>query len=105
MWKNLSFLCSQAFRGQHEDTAENRALIFAEMSSTGNESWGIQKFELPITYGRYHNSLAKSFSRELAKEENKFSYLYKCKLPEFQSKMLPIAENYEEIQISNDNES
>ena len=117
----ISMFTSQAFRGQHEDTTENRALIkingdsisgsgefcdiLAQMSSTGNESWGINKLELPITYGRYHNPLAKSFSRELAKQGHKFSYLYKCKSTEFQSKMLSIAENYEEVQISNDNDS
>ena len=110
MWKKsiISIFTSQAFRGHHEDNAENRALIkingdsisgsgefcniLVEMSWVGNESWGIKKFELPITYGRYHNPFAKSFSREFAKQGNKFSYLYKCKSTEFQSKMLSIAE-------------
>ena len=55
----ISMFTSQAFKGQHEDTAENRAIIkingdsisgsndfcdfLAEMTSTGNESWGISK--------------------------------------------------------------
>ena len=75
----ISMFTSQAFKGQHEETAENRAIIkingdsisgsddfchiLAEMTSIGNGSWGIAKLPLPITYGRYHNPLAKSFQR------------------------------------------
>ena len=55
----ISMFSSQTYRGQDEDTVENRAIIkingdsisgsddfcriLAEMSSTGNEAWGIQK--------------------------------------------------------------
>ena len=76
----ISMFSEQTFRGQNEDTAENRAIIkingdsisgaddfcdvLAEMSVEGNQSWGIQKLTLPITYGRYNNPLAKAFARE-----------------------------------------
>ena len=88
----ISMFTSQAFKGQHEETAENRAIIkingdsisgsddfchiLAEMTSIGNGSWGIAKLPLPITYGRYHNPLAKSFQREFQKQGRKFTYLY-----------------------------
>ena len=111
----ISMFTSQAFKGQHEDTAENRAIIkingdsisgsndfcdfLVEMKSTGNESWGISKLPLPITYGRYHNPLAKAFKRESEKQGRKFAYLYKWNSIEFKHKMNSIAEDYIEVQI------
>ena len=107
---------SQTFRGQHEDTAENRAIIkingdsisgsesfcdtLAEMSFEGVESWGIDKLTLPITYGRYNNSLAKSFAREISKQGRKFSYLYDCSSDMFNASIKAIAESYQEVQIT-----
>ena len=101
---------SQAFKGQHTETAENRAIIkinddsisgsedfchiLAEMTSTGNDDWEISKLPLPITYGRYHNSLAKAFQREF----RKFTYLYNCN-SDFQNIMDSIARDYMEVQI------
>ena len=95
---------NQTFRNQHEDTAEKRAIIkinaedfcdiLAEMTVSGNETCGIQKLTLPITYGRYHSELAKAFAREYAKQGQKFDYLYKCKSDSFQDQMRFIASNY-----------
>ena len=118
----ISMFEKQTFRNQDEDTAENRAIIkingdsisgaedfcdiLAEMTSSGNETWGIQKLTLPITYGRYHSELAKAFAREYAKQGQKFDYLYKCKSDSFQEQMRSIASNYEEVnfQLMDDDE-
>ena len=113
----ISMFTSQAFtgKGQHEETAENRAIIkingdsisgsedfchvLAEMTSTGNDDWGISKLPLPITYGRYHNPLAKAFQREFQKQGSKFTYLYNCNSTDFQNNMDSIAKDYMEVQI------
>ena len=112
----ISMFSEQTFRGQHEDTAENRAIIIkingdsisgaddfcdvlAEMSVEGNHAWGIQKLTLSITYGRYNNPLAKAFAREYAKQGRKFSYLYKCNTDTFQEKMQQISSSYKEVQF------
>ena len=111
----ISMFTSQAFKGQHEETAENRAIIkinddsisgsedfchvLAEMTSTGNDDWGISKLPLPITYGRYHNPLAKAFQREFQKQGSKFTYLYNCNSTDFQRNMDSIAKDYMEVKI------
>ena len=90
----ISMFENQTFRNQHEDTAENRAIIkingdsisgaedfcdiLAEMTVSGNEAWGIQKLTLPIPYRRYRNELAKAFAGEYAKKRQIFDYLYEC---------------------------
>ena len=64
----ISIFQSQAFRGQHEETAENRAFIkcnvgtiiggqefceiLANMSVNGVPEWGIDQLTLPMRYGR-----------------------------------------------------
>ena len=106
---------SQAFKGQHEETAENRSIIkingdsisgfedfchvLVEMTSTGNDDWGISKFPLPITYGRYRNPLAKAAQREFQKQGSKFTYLYNCNSTDFQKNMDSIAKDYMKVQI------
>ena len=67
------------------------------VSFSGVEEWGINKLTLPITYGRYHNPLAKAFARELAKKGQKFSYLYECGSEKFKASMDSIASNYNKI--------
>ena len=75
----ISIFQSQEFRGQHEETAENRAFIkcngdtisggqefcgiLANISVNCIPEWGINKLTLPIRYGRYENGIAKSFAR------------------------------------------
>ena len=75
----ISIFQSQAFRGQHEETAENRAFIkcngdtisggqefcgiLASMSVKDIPEWGIDALTLPIRYGRYQDGIAKSFKR------------------------------------------
>ena len=110
----ISVFSSQTFQNQHEETAENRAIIkingdsisgaqsfcdiLSEMSFSGIESWGINKLTLPITYGRYHNPLAKAFQRELSKQGQKFSYLYECGSASFTTSMQNLARNYIDIE-------
>ena len=69
------------------------------MTSIDNSSWGISKLPLPITYGRYHNLLAKAFQHEFQKQGRKFTYLYHCNSSEFQNKMNSIARDYVEVEI------
>ena len=116
----ISSFISQAFRGQHEDTAENRAIIkvngdsvsgafefcdtLAEMSYEGLPEWGIQKLTLPITFGRYHNALAKSFAREETKKGRKFNYMYNCNSEAFSINMKKITETFQEVDITEQND-
>ena len=109
---------SQTFQNQHESAAKNRAIIkingdsisgaqsfcdiLSEMSFTRIEPWGINKLTLPITYGRYHNPLAKAFQRELRKQGQRFSYLYECESTVFKTSMEKLAQNYRDIEILND---
>ena len=115
----ISIFSTQAFRGQHEDTAENRAIIkingdtiagaddfcavLAEMSATGIPEWGIDQLTLPIKYGRYaSNPIAKAFARIQSKKGNKFDYMYKCKGENFSQKMNQIGSNFREIKMKFD---
>ena len=73
--------------------------VFAEMTSTRNDDWEISKLPLPITYGRYHNPLAKAFQREFQKQWSKFTYLYNLNSTESENNMDSIARDYIEVQI------
>ena len=68
----------------YASSAAEKRVCRNEDSSTGNEPWGISKLPLAITYGRYHNPLAKAFKREFEKQGQDFTYLYKCKSIAFQ---------------------
>ena len=112
----ISIFSSQAFRGQHEDTAENRAIIkingdtiggaedfctvLSEMSTTGVPEWGIDQLTLPIKYGRYaSNPIAKAFARIQSKKGSKFDYMYKCKGENFSQRMSQIGNSFREVQM------
>ena len=106
---------AQAFRGQHEETAEHRAFIkingdtiagaedfcgvLAKMSVKGVPEWGIDSLTLPIRYGRYENSIAKSFETIQSKKGKKFSYMYQCKSDDFRSKSKQIASTFTEVKV------
>ena len=112
----ISMFSAQAFRGQHEDTAENRAIIkingdtivgaedfcsvLAEMSVKGVPEWGIDPLTLPIRYGRYVNSVAKGFQKIESQKAKKFDYMYKYKGENFALKMNQIASGFEEVEMN-----
>ena len=88
----ISMFEKRTFRNQHEDTAENMAIIkingdsisgaedfcdvLAEMTVSGDEAWGTQKLTLPITYGRYHSELTKAFARKYIRETRTKIWLF-----------------------------
>ena len=87
----ISIFQSQAFRGQHEETAENRVFIkcngdtisggqevcgiLANMSVNGIPEWGIDKLTLPIRYGQYQKGIMTLFERIQSLSEKKFEYI------------------------------
>ena len=109
----ISIFQSQAFRGQHKETSENRAFIkcnrdtisggqkfcriLANMSVNGIPEWGIDKLTLPIRYGRYENGIAKSFARIQSLKGSKFEYIYKCKGEGFTHRMKQIGSTFKEL--------
>ena len=112
----ISIFSSQSFRGQHEDTAENRAFIkingdtiggaedfckvLAEMSVKGVPEWEIEKLTLPIKYGRYaKNPIAKAFARIESKKSTRFDYMYKCKGENFTNKMKQIGKTFQVVEM------
>ena len=84
----ISIFSSQTFRGQHEDTAENRSFIkingdsiagsedfcsaLAKMSVQGITDWGINPLALPICYiwtlREFHRKAFQDHSKSNRKE-------------------------------------
>ena len=111
----ISIFSSQTFRGQHEDTAENRSFIkingdsiagsedfcsaLAKMSVQGITDWGINPLALPICYGRYENSIAKHFKTIQSQTGKKFDYMYKCQGEAFTLRMNAIANEFQEVRL------
>ena len=105
----------QAFRGQHEETAENRAIIkingdtiagaeafchvLDEMNDKGLSEWGIDPLTLPIRYGRYENTIAKNFQTIESQKGKRFSYMYKCKGQDFRNKANQIATGFSKVTV------
>ena len=111
----ISMFSAQAFRGQHEETAENRAIIkingdtiadaedfcrvLAEMSVKGLPEWDIDPLTLPIRYGRYENTIAKSFQTIESQKGKKFSYMYMCKGQDFRNKENQTATGFSKVTV------
>ena len=103
------------FRSQHEETAENRAIIkingdtiagaedfchvLAEMSVKGLPEWDIDPLTLPIRHGRYENTITKSFQTIESQKGKKFSYMYKCKGQDFRNKANQIATGFSKVTV------
>ena len=111
----ISIFSSQTFRGQHEDTAENRSFIkingdsiagsedfcsaLAKMSVQGITDWGINPLALPICYGCYENPIAKHFKTIQSQTGKKFDYMYKCQGEAFTLRMNAIANEFQEVRL------
>ena len=111
----ISMFTAQTFRGQHEETAENRAFIkingeyiagadefceeLSKMSVDGVPEWGIDPLTLPITYGRYARDEAKAYNLMREKIGDRFDYIYRCKGDGFGSRMKQIGESFKEVQV------
>ena len=92
----IGTFANQTFRGQSEQTGEDRAIIkvngdgniagllkisetVAQASADGIPEWDIERLNLPITFGRYKiNTLPKAVLQQKSKVANKQSYVYNC---------------------------
>ena len=53
---------------------------------------------LPVTFGRYHNSIAKAF-QTMQDKPSKYTYMYGCGDKTFEDRQKSIATSYKTIQI------
>jgi len=111
----ISLFSNQTFQSQCEDTAEDRAFIkinednslfhskymctsLANMARHGSPEWTILPITLPVTFGRYHNSIAKAF-QTMQDKPSKYTYMYGRGDKTFEDRQKSIATSYKTIQI------
>ena len=111
----ISLFSNQSFQSQSEDTTEDRAFIkingdsslsrakemctsLSEMALKGSPEWNILPMTLPVTFGRYHNDVAKAFLTMEAKP-SKYTYMYGCSDSAFAERQQGIAANYMAIDL------
>ena len=84
------------------DTSLSRAkemcTSLSEMALKGSPEWNILPMTLPVTFGRYHNDLAKAFLT-MQEKPCKYTYMYGCSDSAFVDRQQNIATNYNDIEL------
>ena len=70
----------------------------ANMARHGSPEWNILPMTLPVTFGRYHNSIAKAF-QTMQDKPSKYTYMYGRGDKTFEDRQKSIATSYKTIQI------
>ena len=109
----ISQFDNQSFRGQCENSGEDRAFIkvngdpsasrtkemcmdLALLSVAGVSAWNITPMTLPITFGRYKNTLPKAF-KTVKNTSSKHNYMYGCSNEEFKSKQKSVTDQFRKL--------